>query len=147
MATAGEFKGVRLAYVARTIKGDIKTVETHFDKKNNENVQKEVKVKEPVIVFFPNGTSQVFPAKVAEKKGFLTQPDIINLDTVGSDTKTAAGRYKNAIRVKDREDAWLQMENNIVTSCIAKHGHPLPLDVVYSDQSMYLDTFKEPVNA
>lgn len=145
-ATTGEISGVMLSYVAREVIGDIKTTKTKFDAKLGENVQTEVTVKNPIIVFFPNRTSQVMPRAKAEQKGFLRQPEVLNLAQV-QDQQTAAGRYKNAIRSSDRIDAWLEMEERVITDCVSGSGHPLPLDCNYSKNSVYLDAPNEEVAA
>lgn len=146
MSITGEVSGVTLSYVAREVEGDIMTVKTKFDDKLGENVQKETKVVDPVIVFFPNNTSQVMARKTAEERGFLAQPEILNFAQV-QDQKTAAGRYKNAIKNEDRIQAWLDMENKIITDCVAASGHPLALDCNYSDKSVYLDAPTEEIAA
>lgn len=142
----GEISGVGLAYVTRAIDGDIKTTKTAFDKKLGENVTKETTVEEPVIVFFSSGTSQVMSLKRAEALGYLEQPEVMNLANV-QDTKTPAGRYKNAIREKDRLDAWMALENAVIQRCVGKSGHPLPLDCTYSENSIYFDAQHEEIAA
>ena len=137
MSVAGEISGVTLNYVAREVQGNIPCTLTKFDKDLGENVHEMTKVKEPVIVFFPNGTTQVMSRKRAEGLGFLEQPDILNFASV-QDSKTPAGRYKNAIRESDRLNAWLTMENAVIQRCVSKSGHPLPLDCTYSDYSLYM---------
>jgi hypothetical protein len=132
-----EVSGVMLGYVARKVTGKVMVNKTRFDDESGENVISEVAMKEPVIVFFPNKTCQVFERKIAEQRGFLQQPQVMNLAQV-EDTHTAAGRYKSALRDSDRLQAWLDMENAIVTGCISSTGHPLDIDGVrYSDKSMY----------
>ena len=142
MSVTGELSGVVLAYVVREIIGPIYTTTTKFDAKLGENKETVAEVKDPVIVFFPNKTTQVLAAERAKILGFLQQPEIMNYASV-QDGKTAAARYKNAIREKQRIDAWLDMENTIIQGCVAKSGHPLPLDCVYSDKSFYLTETEE----
>lgn len=142
MSVTGEISGVTLTHVARRIDGDIETTTTKFDPKIGENVKKPSTVKNPVIVFFPNGMSQVMTEKRADSLGFLGQPEILNFAQV-EDQQTAAGRYKHAIRDDQRRMAWLEMEQSVVNACISKSGHPLPLDCVYSDESVYLEPVKQ----
>lgn len=142
MSVTAELSGVALAYVAREIIGNIDTTRTKFDTKIGENVVSIVALQDPVIVFFPSGTTQVLSANRAKALGFLEQPEIMNYASV-QDGKSAAARYKNAIREKDRVDAWLMLENAIIQKCVSKSGHPLPLDCTYSDKSFYLSYEKE----
>lgn len=137
MSVTSEFSGVGLAYVAREVIGTVTSTTVKFDAKLNENVEKENVVKDPMIVFFPNGTTQVLSAERAKILGFLEQPEIMNYASV-QDGKSPAARYKNAIRERDRLDAWLDMENKVITGCVSKSGHPLPLDCDYSKTSFYL---------
>lgn len=129
--------GPILAYVAReVISGDVFTSVTKFDAKLKENIQSEEKVKNPVVVFFPNQSCQVMSMKAAEKKGFLKQPEILNF-TDASDQVSAAGRYRNALREDARLQGWNDLENDIISACVSASGHPLPLDCRYSDNSIY----------
>jgi hypothetical protein len=139
--TMAEIKGVTLNYVARALETEgsegITVSKTSFDKKEGANEQTEETLEDGVIVFFPNKTVQVMSMKRAEGLGFLRQPEILNLSQVEGQN-TPAGRYKNAIKTSDRIKAWGDMENSLIQSCIARSGHPLPLDVHYSDKSIYL---------
>jgi len=146
MSVTGELSGVGLAYVTRAVIGEIKTTKTKFDTKLGENVTSETSVKDPVIVFFPNGTTQLLAADRAKILGFLEQPEIMNYSSV-QDGKSPAARYKNAIRERDRIDAWLMMENAVIQRCVSKSGHPLPLDCIYADTSLYLSNEKEELAA
>jgi hypothetical protein len=138
MSMTGEVAGVVLAYVTREIIGDIKTTKTSFDPIQKENVKEEALVVDPVIVFFPNRTTQVLPRNVAEQKGFLSQPEVLNFSQV-QDQKTPAGRYKNALREVDRKQAWLDMEQAVITGCVSASGHPLPREAMYNENSIFLD--------
>lgn len=137
MSVTSEYSGVGLAYVARQIDGVIMTTSTKFDTKLGENVTKETEVRNPVIVFFPNGTTQVLAGDRAKILGFLEQPEIMNFESVQGG-KSPAARYKNALREKDRMDAWHDLENAVINRCVSKSGHPLPLDCDYSKKSFYL---------
>jgi hypothetical protein len=138
MSVGGEISGVGLSYVAREIKGSIPYKKTKFDAKLGENVYTDGELEKPVIVFFSNGTTQVFSMKRAEAMGFLVQPDVMNIASV-QDAKTPAGRYKNAIKESVRLDAWQMMEEAVIQRCVAKTGHPLPLDCSYKSNSIYFD--------
>jgi len=133
-----------LAFVTRPVTGKIATVRTKFDTKLRENKQESVDVENPVIVFYPNRTSQVMSGKEAERRGYMEQPEILNFDSVTDQTSTA-GRYKFAMHLKQRLDAWQQMEDAVVNGCISKSGHPFDQDTNYSKQTMMLAQFKENV--
>lgn len=135
MSATAEVQGVVLSFVTRVVKGAIPRTLTEYDEETKELAHKEVAIKEPVLVFFPNGTSQVLSSDQAEKKGFLGSPEIINFVSV-TDAKTPAGRYKFAIRDKDRHDAWLEMEDNIIRHVLSKSGNPLPEGVTYERTSI-----------
>jgi hypothetical protein len=141
MAVNSEVAGVSLSFVTRQVIGDILDTKTRFDPLTGENITEEIKVKDPVIVFFPNGTSQVMSSKHAEGAGYLNQPEIMNISMVG-DQRTPAGRYKNAIREEDRCRAWLDLEGVVINKCIGKSGHPLPLDCRVDENSLFF-TLKE----
>lgn len=135
MSATAEVQGVVLSFVTRVVTGEVPTTLTEYDEETKELAHKEVTIKEPVLVFFPNGTSQVLSSVQAEKKGFLGSPEIINFVSV-TDAKTPAGRYKFAIREKDRHEAWLEMEDNIIRRVLAKSGNPLPEGVTYERKSI-----------
>ncbi len=113
----------------KTCKRNTKTKELEFEEKVMEN---------PVIIFFYRGSTTVMEGKEAEAKGFMEQPTILNFDAV-QDNNSNAGKFKFAMNMKTRASAWMEMENQIIQKCISKHGHPLPLDVTYSTNSMYLE--------
>lgn len=139
MSATAEVQGVFLSYVAREIvQGTINKTVTKFDNKLRENVQKKKAIEEPIIVFFPNGTSQVMSRKIAEGKGFFEQPTVINLGSVNDQT-TPAGRYKHALQDRARISAWKDLEQQVINTCIEKSGHPLSRDCLFSDQSIYFD--------
>lgn len=137
MDYVSEVRGVTLKYVTREVEGDIIARNTRFNKEEG-NIHVEVKVKDPVIVFFPNNSSQVMSKQLANSKGFLDAPEVLNLAAV-DDHSTPAGRFKHAIRDSDRKEAWLDMENSIINGCIASTGHPLPRNATYKMESIYLD--------
>lgn len=144
MPTTGEIRGVGLAYVARRITGKVIKHVARFEKKEDANVLTEKPVTDPVIVFMSNGTSQILSYKRAEELGFLRLPKVLNLAQV-EDGDSPAARYKNAIRDRDRLEAWMDMELAVINRCIAKTGHPLPLDADYSKESIYFEDEKEQV--
>lgn len=143
MSALTEVQGVILRYVVRELEGNITIQKAKFNTKLGENEFTEEAMLHPVIVFFPNGTSQVMERASAEKRGFLDMPQILNFDTV-QDTKTPAGRFKNALTTKARREAWLQLEQAVIRNCTAKSGNPLPPDVTISSESVYFeDAIKE----
>lgn len=146
MSTTGEISGVMLEYVLRRVEGKVMTSIVKFDPDLGENVRKEVAIRHPVIVFFPNRTSRVMSEKDAERAGFMRQPEIMNFAQV-ADQRTPAGRYKNAIRSADRKQAWLEMEVTLINRIIEKSGHPLALENTYSQSSVYLDDPTEEIAA
>lgn len=125
-----------LAFVTRSLKGSISQEKVKFDPKKKENVREHSKVFEPVIVFFPNGTCQVLPMKTAKSKGFLERPSILNFEAV-TDASTVAGKFKFAMTDEERNKNWLLMEEAVINRCLARTGHPVPLDVEISEQSIF----------
>lgn len=144
MGKNSSVSGVFLDYVAREVEDDITVMKTKFNPKKGENEQKEEILKDPIIVFFPNGTSQVMSTERAEANGFLVRPEVIGIDSV-KDTESFAGKYKNAFNPEERMTAWKGLESEIINKCISTTGHPLDLGTMYSDKSIYLNE-KENVN-
>jgi len=136
MSATTEIQGVVLSYVTRLVTGEVLTTQTRYDVDDQELKTQELSIEEPVIVFFPNGTSQVFASKNAAKKGFLETPEILNFASV-EDQKTPAGRFKFAIRDDQRRQAWLDMEENVVRRVLSKSGNPLPAGVDYEKKSLF----------
>lgn len=135
-STTAEIAGVSLGHVAREIIGDIPLELTKFDTKEKKNVKKEGKVKDPIAVFFPKGQCLVLSRERAEKQGFLNRPEVMNIDSVtGSDT--AAGRYKNAMDIEGRQQAWMDLEQQLINECLMKSGPPFPAGCSISEQSLY----------
>jgi len=130
-----------LTFVTRPVTGTVKMEKTIFDKKSRENSKVAVELLDPVIVFFANRSSQVMSGKEATRRGYLQQPEIMNFESV-SDAKSAAGRYKFAMRMQDKLEAWQQMEDAVISACISKCGHPLDLDTTYSKRTMHFDDLK-----
>lgn len=133
---AGEVSGVMLTHVARAVDGIVMTETVKFNVKEGKNIKTEVEVKDPVVVFFPNKTTQVMSLADAEMKGFLQMPSIMNFDQV-QDQNTPAGRYKFAMMPRDKMEAWMVMEDTLISRCISKTGHPLEQGTI-SDTSIYL---------
>lgn len=140
MMSAGESAVLR--YVTREVEGNIETTTVRYDAKDGENKKKLSKVKDPVIVFLPNGTSQVFSRASAERKGFLETPEIINFESV-TDASTVVGKFKFAMFEKDRLKYWQEMEQLIISRCTRKQGHPLPLDAMISKKSLFVGALTE----
>jgi len=129
--------GAMLAFVTRDVTGDIETTKTKWDAKEGTNKQTVSKVKDPVIVFFPNGTSQVMAMKTAERKGFLERPEVLNLRAV-DDTGSIAGKYKFAMSEQERAKYWMMMEQSIVSRCRQKGGEPVPRSAIISNESIWI---------
>lgn len=128
-----------LSYVTRAVTaGDIFTTTAKFDPKEQQIVKKQVAVVDPVVVFMANGATIVMSMKEAEKRGFLNQPEILNFDSV-TDPKTPAGQYKFAMNMLVRQKAFTQLEENVISKCISRHGHPLPNGCTYARTSIYFD--------
>lgn len=124
-----------LEFVTRVVKGSVETTFTKYDKKLRETVQEVTLVRDPVIVFFPNGTCQVMPAKVAEKEGFLEMPKILNFEAV-TDADTVAGKFKFALSDAQRKKHWLEMEQAVISRCMRRSGHPFPQGVDIENHSI-----------
>ena len=135
-----------LSFVTRPVTGTIEIEKTVFDKKERVNNKVKAIIKEAVIVFFPNRSSQVMSVKEADRRGYMAQPDIMNFEAV-TDAKSPAGRYKFAMRMKDRLEAWQAMEDAVVNACVSKSGHPLAIEATYSKRTMFFDDFKEGAEA
>jgi hypothetical protein len=133
-----------LRYVARLVKGKATKERTHFNEVKQRNEKEIVELDDPVIVFFPNRSSLVFEARIAEKNGFFEQPEVLNLAHV-EDERTVAGQYKFAMTVEKRAQAFKRLEDNVIARCVQTSGHPLPMGVEFSAKSIYLD--EEPRNA
>jgi hypothetical protein len=131
------------AYVARVVIGNIKTtkhkINTATKNKPAEIEAVEATVEDPIIVFFSSGNSQVFPLKVAQSKGFLQTPEVLNADEV-KERNHPAFKYRMAINHHDRIKAWIDLEEMVINNCLMKCGAPLSEGASYSDKSMYLDS-------
>lgn len=125
-----------LRYVARRVVGSISTEKARFDAKKGQNVFEVCAVENPIIVFFPTGTTQVLAGADAEARGFLNPPDILNLEAVDK-PDSIAGKYKFAFNDKQRQEYWKEMEQALISRCIANTGHPLPRDVGIDTASLY----------
>jgi len=137
MSMGADTGGAVMEFVAREIIGDIPKMVSKFNEKTRETEQKATKVKNPVIVFFPNGTSQVMPLKQAEKGGYTRQPKLLNLQAV-DDSETLAGRFKFAMTSEDRIEAWMMMENSVIDRAQGRNGRPVPEGCKISDKSLYV---------
>jgi hypothetical protein len=140
MAFGQDTGGAVLAYVTRVVTGDIFTDVSSFNNDTMKNETIKVAVENPVIVFFPNKTCQVLPMKVAERMGFLEQPVILNFESVDR-PDTTAGRFKFAMSEEVRRQQWVLMEQDLISACMSRGGHPIPLDARISQNSLFI---KEP---
>jgi len=131
----------QLMYVLREIVGKvertIRKIEDGTRNKVLELVPKDRDIKEPVIVMFPNGTSQVMTLFEAESRGFTRQPAIMNFEQV-QDASTAAGRYKHAMMLEQKQAAWMEMETAIINTVLSSCGKPLPDGAEISEKSFYM---------
>ncbi len=142
MGKNSNISGVFLDYVTREVENDVIITKTKFNPKKGENEQVEAKLKSPVIVFFPNGTSQVMSSSRAQEHGFLKRPKIIGINSV-EDSESFAGKYKRAFHEKERVEAWLGLESELINKCISSTGHPLSLENTFSNDSLFVENIKE----
>lgn len=138
MAFGQDSGGAVLAYVTRVVNGDIYQPRTTFSEDSQKNEQIEAPIENPVVVFFPNKTCQVLPMKVAEKLGYLQQPTILNFESVDR-PDTTAGKFKFAMTEEVRRQMWKLMEQDVISACMSRGGHPLPLDARVSEKSIFVD--------
>jgi hypothetical protein len=129
----------QLTYVTRPVTGTMRRFETEFDEDEKKNIKRQVEIKDPVIIFLASGQTLVMSGAEAERRGFFEQPEIMQFEAV-TDPKTAAGRYKFAMKMEDRLEAFRQLEAAVISRCISKHGHPLPRECTYSETSVYLQS-------
>ena len=131
-------------YVLRAVEGDLK-VTKQIPKRSNDTglielVKTEVIMEEPVIVFMPNATCQVMTLQQATQKGFTRQPQIMGFKDVEEGQNTPASRYKSALDMEDRQQAWVDMENIVINATLATCGMPVPQECSYSEKSFYIKT-------
>ena len=139
--------GAVLEVVTRLVKGPVTTTVTTFDDKSQKNEQKEVPVETPVIVFFPNGNSQVMSLAQAEHNGFTKQPNVLNFDSV-NDPNTLAGKWKFAMTDEQRRHFWVEMEKVVISICASRGGYPLDASIAkYSEESILFAPAKKGVAA
>jgi len=141
MSFGQDIGGATLAFVTRVVEGPITMETTAFNPDTSKNEKTKVEVEEPVIVFFPNGSSQVLPAKQAEKMGYLAQPVILNFEAVDK-PDTIAGKFKFAMSEQDRKTYWIQMEQHVISACMRKGGYPIPRNCNVSETSLMFSDVK-----
>ncbi len=130
-----------LSFVTREVEGDIETEVSKFDQKLGEVKKTKVKVKEPVVVFFPSGSTQIFSRAAAERKGFLTRPDILNFESV-QNSDTNAGKFKFAMMPAERIEYWEAMEQDVINRC-CQRGLPVPHETTFSKTSLFTEQYKQ----
>lgn len=139
--------GAVLAFVTRVVTGTVLQNSCKFDPDLQEITRTMVPVKNPVIVFFPNGSTIVMPEKLAEQKGFFQMPTIINFEAV-NDANSIAGRFKFSLNEQAKRDAWEQLEQSVISTCLAKGGYPLDQTVAqYSTKSIFFSNRKSEEDA
>lgn len=121
MAGLTTMKGARLEFVVRKIDGKIKLPVHSFNPKTKKIEATAREVDAGYIVYMPSGHSYRLSKSQLVKKGFDRQPKIMNLDKV-NDTDTPAGRFKHAIDMDARKKAWEDLENDVIKSCVRRHG-------------------------
>ena len=114
-------KGPRLEYVVREQRGKVKRPVHSFDKKAGKIVTTVKDVEAGYIIYMPPGLSYRLTREELLKRGFDRQPTILNFESV-NDTKTNVGKYKFAMDDATRRAAWRAMEDEVIKSCIRKHG-------------------------
>lgn len=127
--------GAVLSFVTRLVKGEVLMEKTRFNMDTMKNEKEVAPIEEPVIVFFPHGNVQVFSYKAAEKLGYLETPQILNFEAVDK-PDTIAGKFKFAMSDDQRQTYWLQLEQHVISSCLANGGYPLPRTAQFSEQSI-----------
>lgn len=131
--------GATLEFVTRNVIGPVTATRVSFDEDVKQNVKEEYEIENPVIVFFPSGNCQVFSRKEAERRRFLNQPGILNLQAV-DDANSLAGQFKFAITEEGRQFAWKGLEQAIINTCISRGGIPLAQPATYSEESIFFPT-------
>lgn len=125
-----------LEFVTRLVTGSIPQETVKFDGKLRENARSVSSLKNAVIVFFPNGTSQVFSIDSARRRGFLERPRILNFEAV-TDASSTAGKFKFAMTDDERHKYWEEMEQAVISTCMSRSGHPLPMDAGIDENSLF----------
>lgn len=130
--------GAVLAFVTRVVIGPVETPKCVYNKEQQELQRTTVLVENPVIVFFPNGSCVVMAEKDADKKGFLNMPTILNFEAV-TDASSIAGQFKFAMSDDQRNLAWEQMEQQVISACQARGGYPFDASTTkFAAQSLHL---------
>jgi len=136
--------GAVLAFVTRVVTGNVFAPQARFDDATMKVTRTMERVVNPVIIFFPNGTTVVMAEKLAEQKGFLEAPTILNFEAV-VDAKSIAGRFKFSMGDSARREAWTQMEQAVIGTCLARGGYPLnQKEASYSDHSIMFSKREAP---
>lgn len=120
-ANSEGMKGPRLEYVVRQLKGKIKVAKRSFNPKSKKVETTLVPMDAGFLLYMPNGHSYRLTKDQIAKYGYDRQPTILNFDQV-NDTKTPAGRYKFAMDDATRQKAWKELEDQVIRSCIRRHG-------------------------
>lgn len=143
MNIGADSQGAYLEFVTRRVIGDLEKEVYKYNVKAGENQKAKVIVKNPVIVFIANGNCcMVLEEHEAQKRGFFERPEIINIENV-NDFKSPVGRFKNASSIKERQDAWKLLEEQIIQRVLSKSGLPLPMGFSYSDTPLGFEEIKE----
>lgn len=132
MSALHMMQGARLEFVCRKINGNVtkqKMVVKEHKKKGSDGKEKithtfatkSVEEGDAYMVYLPTGHSYRLTADQVVKQGFDRQPNILNIERV-NDTKTPAGRFKNAINMEEREKAWCELENEVIKLCTRRAG-------------------------
>ena len=129
--------GVALTYVARQITGTLETFTRKYDEKKQEIVRIPHKIVDPVIVFFPNGSSQVLSTEEADKRGFFKTPTIMNFETVMT-PDSPAGKVKFAMMEDEKRENWLLLEQELIAGVVSRFGYPLEEGLKMSEKSLYI---------
>lgn len=130
---------VMLEHCARRIEGDIVTIsQAKRNEKTGRIDRTQVKLANPVVVFFPKKQALVMEEHEAQELGFMNRPTIMNLkDVDDGDSTSPGGMVKNAMYPEERVEGFMQLEQELIQLCLSQQN-PLPQGATYSDKSVYL---------
>ena len=126
MGASHTMQGARLSYVARRFTRDWSR--QIVIPKDGQNIREWVTEKGGYFIYIPSGNAYIMTNRMAQEKGYLEDPKILNLDSV-TDNTTPAGMYKYARTDKARDKAYRLMEEELIKYCTRLTGplKPPPL--------------------
>lgn len=114
-------QGARLEFVVRAVKGKVKRPVHSWNPKENKIDATMREEPGGYIIYTPFGQSYRLTQAEFVRRGFDRQPQILNFDKV-NDTTSPAGRYKHAMTDKARQEAWTDLEKEVIKLCVRRHG-------------------------